>query len=130
MSVPGVIVLLDRLQHVFRPGERLTGRYQVVGVGPADLKAVEVCVHWFTDGKGNADVGVHHYEKRGDDDLGTAPEGTFAATLPEGPWSYDGLVVKVVWCVQVRATPRAGEPAEGIAYFGLGTADRAVEALP
>jgi hypothetical protein len=129
MSGSRVIVTLDREPDAFWPGDRLAGRYRVVGVDPADLTAVEVSVHWFTEGKGDADVGVHNYDKHGSDG-GAAAEGIFATTLPPGPWSYDGLVVKVVWCVQVRATRRRGKPVEGIAYFWLGDVARAEEAVP
>jgi hypothetical protein len=130
MTATGAIVLLDGRRFDYRPGDRLSGRYGVSGAEPGELKAVEVSVHWFTEGKGETDVGVHHSEKHGDDEAGAPAEGTFATTLPAVPWSYDGLLVNVVWCVQVRATPRTGEPVEGIAYFRLGNAARAVEAGP
>jgi hypothetical protein len=129
MNEVGVVVQLDGGREVFWPGDRLAGRYRVVGVEPGDLKSVAVSVHWFTEGKGETDVGVHWQEERGEP-AEPAADGCFATTLPPGPWSYDGLVVKVVWCVQVRATRRRGKPLEGLVYFWLGDTATATEASP
>ena len=126
MNEVGVIVELDGGRSEFRPGERLAGRYQVVGVEPSGVKAVEVSVHWFTDGKGEKDLGVHFHEKRGADDPGPLTEGTFAAVLPPSPLSYDGLLFKIVWCVRVRVMRAGwGRALEGSAYFLLGDVARA-----
>ena len=131
MSNAGVVVQLDGEQNVFRPGERLAGRYYVDGVEPADVNSVEVAVYWFTDGKGEEDQGVHFHEKRGADDPNPLTEGAFAVALPPSPLSYDGLLFKIIWCVRVRAA-RAGwsKPLEGSSYFHLGNVAAAFEARP
>jgi hypothetical protein len=121
MAETGIIVVLDGGRREFQPGERLAGRYEIYGVASSDLKEVEVCVHWFTDGKGDKDLGIHFQEKRGADDPGPLTEGTFAAMLPPSPLSYDGVLFKIVWCVRVRATRGGWSRAlEGAAYFLLG----------
>jgi hypothetical protein len=129
MNETSVIVQLTDGQDVYWPGDRLTGRYRVVGVDPSEIQGVELSIHWFTEGKGDSDVGVHHYQMLGDDNSGPALEGEFATVLPPSPWSYDGLLVKIIWCVQVRATLRRSKKIEGIAYFCLGDVAPAVEAV-
>jgi hypothetical protein len=129
MNEISVVVQLDGGRDVFWPGERLSGRYRVVGVGPDEIQEVAVSVHWFTEGKGESDVGVHYQEEFGAG-TGAAAEGPFATTLPAGPWSYDGVLVKVIWCAQVRATLRRGKPLEGLVYFWLGDVATATEASP
>ena len=129
MSEVGVIVELDGDRREFRPGDRLAGRYQVTGVEPSQLKAVEVSVHWFTDGKGDKDLGIHFHEKREADGPNPLTDGTFAVVLPPGPLSYDGLLFRIVWCVRVRATRGGWSTApEGAAYFLLGDVAQAFEA--
>ena len=129
MSDVGVIVELDGVRREFRPGDRLAGRYQVTGVESSHLKAVEVSVHWFTDGKGDKDVGIHFHEKRDADDPNPLTEGTFAVVLPSSPLSYDGLLFRIVWCVRVRATRGGwGKAPAGVAYFLLGDVAQAFEA--
>jgi hypothetical protein len=106
----------------------LSGRYELLAAGTADVEAVEVSVHWTTEGKGDEDLGVHHFEKhvRGD---GTVPpaEGAFAAPLPRSPLSYDGVLVKVLWRAHVRVTLRGGRRETGEAFFHLGDVTPAAE---
>ena len=131
MTELGVIVELDGGRDTFQPGERLAGRYRLVGVESSGVKAVEASVHWFTDGKGDKDHGVHFHEKREAGDPRPLTEGTFAVELPPSPLSYDGLLFKIIWCVRVRATRSGwGKALEGTAYFLLGDVARAYEARP
>lgn len=127
MTETGVLVQLDGDRNVFLPGESLSGRYRIVGLDPAALLMVRLSVHWFTDGKGNQDLGVHWSEERPADAAAPATEGTFAVPLPCSPLSYDGVLMKIVWCVQVKATPRSGKALVGETYFHLGEVTPGVE---
>lgn len=118
MNEQGVIVELDRTGPYF-PGDVLSGSYRLVG-DVTGLEAVEVSVHWYTEGKGDEDLGVHHFEKRARADGGSVPaSGRFTTRLPNSPLSYEGLLVQVLWRVRVRAV-LAGGPRAGDATFRLG----------
>ena len=129
MIEQGVIVELDRPGPYF-PGDVLSGSYRLVG-DVTGLEAVEVSVHWFTEGKGDEDLGVHHFEKRTRaDGGGSVPaSGRFSTRLPNSPLSYEGLLVKVLWRVHVRAV-LAGGPRAGDATFRLGDVRPAGEVVP
>ena len=120
MNEQGVIVQLDDRRGPYFPGDVLSGSYRLVG-DVTGLEAVEVSVHWFTEGKGDEDLGVHHFEQRTRaDGGGSAPaSGRFTTRLPNSPLSYEGLLIKVRWCVHVRAVLASGQRA-GEVLFRLG----------
>jgi hypothetical protein len=128
---PGVVAVeLEGGRNVFAPGEVLAGRYRLAADEPAEPEAVEVSVHWFTQGKGDEDLGVHFFERRTrESGPPPAPDGTFVTRLPRSPLSYDGVLVKVIWCVHVRAVLRGGREHAGDAYFHLGEVTPGVEVL-
>ncbi len=47
----------------FRPGEELRCEYQLDAVEARDVQAVEASVLWHTEGKGDEDLAVHHFER-------------------------------------------------------------------
>ncbi len=120
---PLISIQLDRAQRVFQPGEVLSGMYQIDSVDPADLQAVEVSVLWFTEGKGEEDLAVHYFERLTADEL---PEKNlnecrrFQTILPNSPLSYEGMNVKICWCVRVRAFLRRGRDFVAERPFQLG----------
>ncbi|MCC7086936.1 MAG: hypothetical protein IT427_18205 [Pirellulales bacterium] len=99
-----------REQH-FRPGDVLAGAYQIDAVEAGEIKAVEISVLWFTEGKGDEDLAVHYFERLSAGDL---PEmdlselRRFQTVLPRSPLSYEGVLVKICWCVRVRAFLNSG----------------------
>jgi hypothetical protein len=90
---------------VFQPGDRMQYEYQIDAVQPADIQAVEVSVMWYTEGKGDEDLGVHHFERYTPSD---AIDGDLRqlhcleTTLPPTPLSYNGAILKIRWCVRIR----------------------------
>ena len=69
------------------------------------MTGLEASVLWFTDGKGDEDLHVHHFERWNDQrlqalDLSLAHE--IDCTLPLSPVSYEGTLVRIRWCVRVR----------------------------
>jgi hypothetical protein len=102
-------VELERAPPRYRPGETLSGRYR--WEGGEEVEAVEVSVLWRTEGKGKEEFGVHHFERRAAGEQRSSPPGRagrFSTRLPASPLSYDGLIVKVCWCVRVRVFWRGG----------------------
>jgi hypothetical protein len=101
---PKVTAQFNRVGRDYEPLQQLTIRYQVEGIDDAVVTAIERSVLWYTEGKGEEDLGVHLFE-RIDDAPGLAaalPEASFAVRLPTSPLSYEGVIVKVRWCVRVR----------------------------
>ena len=48
---------------VFHPGDVLRCEYQIDAVQPAEIQAVEASIMWYTEGKGDEDLGVHYFER-------------------------------------------------------------------
>jgi len=132
---PLISLTIDDPRRIFCPGEVLRCEYQIEAESPADIRAVEASVLWRTSGKGDEDLEVHAFHRRTPAD---AEEGdlrrlhTFETVLPKSPLSYEGVILKINWCVRVRAffknnkdivsdhrfvlgsgalTPHTGEPA-------------------
>lgn len=102
---PLISLRLPNSSGVFHPGQNLECEYQIDAVAPKEIQAVEVSVMWFTEGKGEEDLGVHHFERI---TPGDAVDGDIrqlhrlTMILPNSPLSYDGTIVKIRWCVRVR----------------------------
>ena len=125
-----IILHLDAPSRHFLPGEEITGTFRLAGIRPGDLQRLEFSVLWFTEGKGDEDMGVHHFESVSwdvdeDTPADTSLPGTdrvltgdtkmtclrqrdadrtysFRVPLPASPLSYYGLILKIRWCVRVR----------------------------
>lgn len=101
---PRILVQFDRADRRYRPLDPIAVRYQVEGVADDRVRAIEQSVLWYTEGKGEEDLGVHFFQRLTDRRTvaAAAREGSFAAQLPRSPLSYEGVIVKIRWCVRVR----------------------------
>lgn len=107
----------------YQPGDLLRCDYQLDAVDPADVQAVEASVLWFTDGKGDEDIGVHHFERRvaaDDPDANLCQLRKMRCILPNSPLSYDGEIFRICWCVRVRAFLSRGKETSLDYPFWLG----------
>jgi hypothetical protein len=105
MTPSNIRITLDSPTGVFQPGDRLTGRFMIEGTQMRQVRSAELSVLWYTAGKGEEDMAVHHFERFVDDvtkPLDLRLPHRFATVLPPSPLSYDGQIVKVCWCVRVR----------------------------
>jgi hypothetical protein len=135
VRVPLISIKIDHRQLPHAPGETLSGEYQIDAVEPAELRAVEVSVLWYTEGKGDEDLGIHYFERRTDEDDNSTPLTElrkFAVRLPNSPLSYEGVLIKVRWCVRVRVFLKSGKNYFAELPFRLGTVPEArpVESPP
>lgn len=106
MMQPRLTLALDDHARKYRPGELLAGQFRVHGVNSEEVRAVELSVLWHTEGKGDEDMSVHHFERiELDSELGIdfQQPRRFSAVLPNSPLSYNGMIVRICWCVRVRA---------------------------
>ncbi|MCI0492712.1 MAG: hypothetical protein L0Z07_07230 [Planctomycetes bacterium] len=124
MTTPGVRLTLDRPVAHYLPGDQLTGQFKIEGSKAWGVRSAELSVLWYTAGKGEEDMAVHHFERLVDDPskpLDLRVPRPFAAKLPLGPLSYDGDIVKVCWCVRARLFLPHGQTAVAETAFRLGT---------
>jgi hypothetical protein len=108
----------------YQPGDRLTGRYMIEGTPSWAARAAELSVLWYTAGKGEEDMAVHHFERLVDEParpLDLRVPHRFATVLPVSPLSYDGQIVKVCWCVRLRLFLPHGQESVAEAAFRLGS---------
>jgi len=122
VPAPRVTVQFDRAARVYEPQQHLSIRYQVGSIDDATIRAVERSVLWYTEGKGEEDLGVHFFERiEAPERLAEAiPEGAFVVRLPTSPLSYEGVIVKVRWCVRVRIFFASGRDFVSEHVFDLG----------
>lgn len=103
-GTPRVTVAFDHVDRSYRPGDALAVRYSIEGVEAERVRAIEHSILWYTEGKGEEDIGVHLFQRVTDTALlpPMASSGSFGTQLPASPLSYEGVIVKVRWCVRVR----------------------------
>lgn len=103
------LISMNILKHekVFEPGEVLEWEFQIDAVEKNAVQAVEASVLWYTEGKGDEDMGVHFFERFVSSELEEGADlrqlRRFETVLPSSPLSYSGVILKVRWCARVRA---------------------------
>lgn len=123
MSEPRVQISLDEDVRSFMPGDKISGQFKLESFDANEVKAIELSVLWYTEGKGDEDLDVHEFRRIENDDMNWAafrrPE-RFETVLPLSPLSYDGQILKINWCVRVRVFPRRGREVVSELPFVLG----------
>lgn len=123
-SEPTVVIRLDSDGPIYRPGETFGGQYWIKSLDPGQVKAVEASVLWHTEGKGDEDMAVHEFWRRDAADgrpIDPVEPERFQTTLPNSPLSYEGQIIKLRWCVRVRAFLQRGKEVLGERMFQLGS---------
>ncbi len=120
---PLISIRIRDHQRPFQPGEALHCEYQLDAVEAAEIQAIEASVLWHTEGKGDEDLAVHYFERLlpsdvDERDLRALRELT--ARLPSSPLTYAGVMLKIRWCVRVRAFLRRGREVFFEQTFALG----------
>lgn len=117
---PGVTVHFCSADRRYEPLESIQVRYEV-DLPPGQVaRAVERSIVWYTEGKGEEDIGVHIFERLTDRATAEAATGSFGGRLPASPLSYEGVIVKIRWCVRVRLFFDAGRDFVSEHVFDLG----------
>ncbi|MEI6239298.1 MAG: hypothetical protein WCR51_02805 [Planctomycetia bacterium] len=135
LPTPRVSMYFDHPARQYAPAGDLVVRYDVEGAAPAVVRALERSVLWYTEGKGEEDIGVHHFERldAATDVAEALPTGTITVRLPASPLSYEGIIVKIRWCVRIRLFFVAGRDYVSEHVFEVGDiapARGTVERLP
>ena len=61
MIEPLLSLCIAGQERQFGPNDELVCEYQIDAVDPADIQAVEASVLWYTECKGEDDLGVHFF---------------------------------------------------------------------
>lgn len=120
---PLISIVLDKHKLVHQPGEMLRGEYQIDAIDPALIQVTELSVLWHTEGKGEEDLAVHYFERRAADEHGGGglhELRRFQTELPNSPLSYEGVLVKIRWCVRLRVFLTSGREYIGERSFQVG----------
>ena len=123
MIDPGLSILLTGGKRHYEPGDTLIAEYRVDSLALVDAKAMEASVVWYTVGKGEEDFGVHQFVRHASDDgtlFDCRKPRLLRTVLPVSPLSYDGVIVKLRWCVRVRLFPSRGREVIAESPFQLG----------
>jgi hypothetical protein len=126
MNEPAVVIRFDGNGREYSPGDILSGEYRLESFSLGAIRAVEVSVLWYTEGKGDEDMAVHEFQRLSADDgdwIDPGRPGRFSVALPNSPLSYDGVILKIRWCVRVRVFPRKGKQVVGERAFMLGNVE-------
>lgn len=101
---PRVITEFDRPDRRYDPGETVRVSYRIRGIGDVAVRVIERSALWYTEGKGEEDLGVCFFERLADPQRmpPAVRDGEFSFRLPASPLTYEGTIVKIRWCVRVR----------------------------
>jgi len=124
MTQPRIILVLEDHSRIYGSGDALAGRWNLEGVSATDVRAVELSVLWFTEGKGDEDMSVHFFERvepQNGQCVDFRQPRPFSTMLPNSPLSYRGEIVKICWCVRVRVFMVRGKELILEVPFQLGT---------
>jgi len=94
-------IILDDDKTVFASRETIRGR--VEWNLDANPRRLDLSLFWYTAGKGTRDVGVVQSVKI--DDPGAHGSKEFSFALPEGPFSFSGKLVSLIWALELTCTP-------------------------
>lgn len=133
MIEPLISLTLRDPKRVFQPGDTLYCEYQIDAVEAENVQAVEASVLWYTEGKGDEDLAVHHFERCTPSDVegGDLRElRSFEVVLPNSPLSYEGAILKIHWCIRVRLFLKRGKEIFLERPFRLGAVPAAVQQSP
>jgi hypothetical protein len=119
---PTVLIRFDGDGRTYYPGETLAGEFFFRDLPDIPGKTLEVSVVWFTEGKGDEDMAVHEFWRTDLEEhpLDLSRPQCFSTALPASPLSYEGRIVKIRWCVRVRAFFHGGKDIFGQKLFRLG----------
>lgn len=113
----------------YAPLQTMVVRYEITTPPGTPVRALERSVLWYTEGKGEEDLGMHAFERITERAAveEAAGGGRITTILPRSPLSYEGLIVKIRWCVRVRLFFDGGRDFVSEHVFDLG---RIPAALP
>ena len=126
---PAIGLRLLTLHPGVEPGDTLDFEFSIHRVPAASIDGLEASVLWYTEGKGSEDIGVHFFERLTGDQLhenSLQQPRQMSTKLPMCPFSYEGQLMKIRWCVRLRLFLKGGREISAEQPFYLGHATREV----
>ncbi len=119
---PVVSTSFSAADRLYEPYETILVRYEVTLPPGVAVGSVERSILWYTEGKGEEDIGVHHFERITERSavIAATEGGSIEVRLPASPLSYEGIIVKIRWCVRVRLFFESGRDFVSEHVFELG----------
>ena len=94
-------IALHEDKTAFAPGQTVEGTIRwSLHTNPEHL---EFSLFWYTAGKGTRDVGV--VETARFDNPGACGSKEFAFPLPDGPYSFSGKLISLIWALELTCRP-------------------------
>jgi hypothetical protein len=118
------MIQLLGFQPGYMPGDELKCHVHLNEITPNSITAIETSIAWYTEGKGNEDLGVHFFQRLAGETLHERDWSKpllIESILPESPLSYEGRLLKIRWCIRVRAYLVDGSELVAQEPFYLGT---------
>lgn len=110
VSGHGLSLDLEGGRTSFRPGEELVCTVSWdfpsadLETGEAETpEALEVRLFWYTEGRGDRDVGLVKTERLAP--LGATGDREVTFRLPQGPYSFSGALISLIWALEVVTEP-------------------------
>lgn len=122
---PAITIHFQQHRLHYAPGDQVTADITVSNFGELDCRAAEASVVWHTVGQGDEDLHVHSFKRlpcQGAGAVDLSAPYQVNAQLPETPLSYDGVNIKVCWCVRLRLFMSGFRESSVEAPFRLGEA--------
>jgi len=133
MTIPILRLSIDDARSAYQPGDTLSASYHVEAAEGGEPQALELSVLWRTEGKGDEDMAVHFFERITTNEAAHVDfrqPRLFSTVLPGAPLSYDGVILKIRWCVRLRAFLPRGKQLVEECPFRLGNIPAARAILP
>jgi hypothetical protein len=93
-------IALQDQKTAFAPRQTIHGRAEWnLGTRPRHL---ELSLLWYTAGKGTRDVGV--IETKRFDAPGASGAQDFSFALPDGPYSFSGKLISLIWALELTSS--------------------------
>ena len=94
-------IMLQNEKTTFAPRETIHGTAAWnLGTNPRRL---ELSLFWYTSGKGTRDVGI--VETKRFDAPGVSGSKNFSFTVPDGPYSFSGKLISLIWALELTCSP-------------------------
>jgi hypothetical protein len=94
-------IILHEEKTVFAPRETIRG--VIEWNLDANPRRLDLSLFWYTAGKGTRDIGLVH--NVGFNDPGTRGSKDFSFALPDGPFSFSGKLISVIWAIELTCSP-------------------------
>lgn len=102
---PAVNLALCHEDGLYHASGDLSAKWRISRVPLDEVQGIEISVMWHTEGKGDEDLHVHHFQRLAENQIrrvGLADEQSIHCVLPATPLSYHGRLISVQWCVRMR----------------------------